>query len=340
MNQIYQKLEKKFGKYAVPHLTYVLIGCYVVGYLLQTALPTVAQYMCLDTYAILHGEIWRLITWVVIPPSRLNLFTVIMLFFYLSIGTSLERAWGDFRYNLYLFGGMLISVIAAFAGYVIFLAAGFPGPIIGAWTGNQAFSTYYICMSLLLAYAATFPDAVVLLMFVIPVPMKYLGIIYGAFIAYDVITLIRAAGNGGNFLLFWLNVIAVLASLLNFAIFFLSSRQKFHLTKEQKKRQQEFRRSVRQAGGAQGRTAAGTSSQGRAQGQTGKVTPVKPYRHRCTVCGRTDLSDPDMEFRYCSKCSGAHEYCSEHLYTHVHIRSDQETDSTRENTDRSGVFKE
>ena len=50
-----------------------------------------------------------------------------------------------------------------------------------------------------------------------------------------------------------------------------------------------------------------------------KATPRAPYTHKCTVCGRTDVSDPDLEFRYCSRCSGYHCYCQDHINNHAHI---------------------
>lgn len=92
------KLERKFGRYAIPHLTTYIIITYVIGYLLNYAFPSALGYMTLDPYMIIfHGQVWRLVSWLLIPPSSLDIFTVIMLFFYYSIGSSLERAWGDFR---------------------------------------------------------------------------------------------------------------------------------------------------------------------------------------------------------------------------------------------------
>ena len=49
-------------------------------------------------------------------------------------------------------------------------------------------------------------------------------------------------------------------------------------------------------------------------------TGEKPYRHKCTVCGRTDVTNPELEFRYCSKCRGYHCYCMDHINNHVHIQ--------------------
>ncbi len=313
MNDFLNKMERKHGGKAIPRLTTIMIALMAAGYILALVRPDILNYLTLDPDRILHLEIWRLVTWVLIPPGTLDFFTIIMLVFYLSIGMSLERAWGDFRYNVYIFSGLLISIVAAFLAFAIFSVMYHAPALVGAVTGSS-FSTYYICMSILLAYAATFPEAVVLFMFVIPVKMKYFGFIYAAFMLYDVFGYIRAAATGGG-PLYLIRVVAMAASLVNFALFFFTSRQRFRLNPEQKRRQREFRRQVLQAEGRRG----GSAPQGAAHGgETGKVTRVGA-RHRCEICGRTEISDPDLEFRYCSKCQGAHEYCLEHLYTHVHI---------------------
>ncbi|MBR3231087.1 MAG: hypothetical protein IKF75_00250, partial [Lachnospiraceae bacterium] len=181
MNRLLRKLEQKYGKWAIPNLTTVMIVCYVIGYVLLTVNAGIISYMTLEPGLILRGQVWRLITWIVIPPSGGtfagfgSLFIVIMLFFYYSIGRSLERAWGMFRYNVYILGGMLVTVIAAFICYFVFSAI-----YGGSVSVGMYFSTYYVTTSMFLAFAATFPDAVVLLMFIIPVKVKYLGILYFA----------------------------------------------------------------------------------------------------------------------------------------------------------------
>ena len=91
------KMERKYGRYALSHLTMYIIVTYIAGYIIQIAAPIMRQYLTLEPYYILHGQIWRLVSWILIPPSSLDIFTIIMLFFYYSIGTSLERAWGDFK---------------------------------------------------------------------------------------------------------------------------------------------------------------------------------------------------------------------------------------------------
>ena len=322
MNRFLEKLERKFGNKALPHLTVLIVGLWLAGYVTEAVSPEAASYLTMNIYAILHGQVWRIITWIMVPPSSAGgsvldgFFLIVMLLFYVSIGNSLERAWGDFQYNLYMLGGMLLTLLCGFLTYAGFAAAGYAdmasvGYVIGAF-----FSTYYIAMSLILAYAATFPDAVVLFMFVLPLRMKWLGWIYGATILYDAFAALRSAVSPGGSPLYLTRVIAIIASFANFLLFFIRSRRKVHLTSSQRKMRRDFRASVRRA--EQKRDSSRTVLQG-------------PHpRHRCEVCGRTDISDPDLEFRFCTKCEGAHEYCMDHLYTHEHIHYSDNTNETGE----------
>lgn len=291
--------ERKFGKYAIRNLSFVLVICYAVGYVLQLADRSglLLSYLTLNPYAILHGQVWRLVTWILIPPSSGGLFlTLIMLYFYCSIGTSLERTWGTYRYNVYLFQGMLFTIAGSFLlmGYcylfkpTIFLTS-LSGTALTIDTPAQyfmvismMFSTYYINMSIFLAYAATFPDAQVLLMFIIPIRVKWLGVIYAVMLVFQFL----GTDVFGKF--------AIGASLLNFVVFFLTSRNMMHLNPKQIHRRQEFKRDVR------------------------KNTGIT--KHKCAICGRTEVDSPQMQFRFCSKCEGNYEYCEEHLYTHTHVK--------------------
>lgn len=286
------KFERKFGKYAVRNLSLVLVVCYAIGYFIQMTAPGIQVFLTLNPYAILHGEVWRLVTWVLIPPSSLDLFTIIMLFFYYSVGTSLERVWGTYRYNVYLFSGMLFTVIGSFLAMLIYwLIAQNTGQVFIPEVMQSAsilFSTYYINMSIFLAYAATFPNGMVLLMFVIPVKMKWMGI------AYAVLLLIELISGVGIPIFNIFYRIALVASLLNFVIFWLTSRGKLSMSPKQAKRRQEFRSEVKRS--------------------------VHITKHKCAVCGRTDEDDPNLEFRFCSKCNGNYEYCQDHLFTHEHIQ--------------------
>lgn len=288
--------ERKFGKYAIRNLSFVLVMCYAVGYLLELfdRSGLLISYLTLNPYAILHGQIWRLVTWVLIPPSSGGLFfTLLMLYFYCSIGTSLERTWGTYRYNVYLFQGMLFTIAGSFLlmGYCYLFKPEIS--LLGAVLTIDSpaeyftiiammFSTYYINMSIFLAYAATFPDAQVLLMFIIPIRVKWLGVIYAVMLLFQFL----GTNVYGKF--------AIGASLLNFVVFFLTSRNMMHLNPKQIHRRQEFKREVRRSTG---------------------IT-----KHKCAICGRTEVDSPQMQFRFCSKCDGNYEYCEEHLYTHTHIK--------------------
>lgn len=291
------KWEKKFGKYAIPNLTVILIGCYVVGYLLTWLAPDAMDLMTLDPYAILHGQVWRVLTWILSPPTTLanplDLFLVmIMLMFYFSLGTSLERVWGTWRYNVYIFTGMLLTVAASFLCMgVYYLVLDGMTPEYAKFLfslGATLFSTYYVNMSIFLAYSVTFPNAEVLLMLVIPVKVKWLGIIYGGMLVLEMVEY-YAAG-----IIYWFRVGAIAASLLNFLIFWLRTRNHVHLGPKQIKRRAEFKHDIRKNPG---------------------IT-----KHKCAVCGRTDEDDPNLEFRFCSKCNGNYEYCQYHLFTHEHVK--------------------
>ena len=136
------KMERKFGRYAISNLSIYIIITYAAGYLLTALAPNVVSYLVLEPALILRGQIWRLVTWLLIPPGSLDLFTIITLMFYYSIGSSLERTWGAFRYNVYIFSGILMSIVGSFILYFIFGG----GTTLLLYTGT-VFSTYYISMS-------------------------------------------------------------------------------------------------------------------------------------------------------------------------------------------------
>lgn len=292
------KFEKKFGKYAIPNLTVILLLCYGVGYGVELFAPNVVPYLILNPYLILRGQIWRLVTWILIPPSAFGLFTFIMLYFYYSIGMVLERTWGTYKYNVYLFSGILLTIIASFLSLgVYYLQKTQNGQMspelfelymqLGGVNDIQqyayfAFSTAYISTSIYLAFAATYPEMQVLLMFVIPVKIKWLGIL-------DVILMLGFLFAGDIFTKF-----AVGAALLNVLIFYLVNIKGLQYSPKQIKRRVQFKQDIKRNSG---------------------IT-----KHKCAICGRTDEDGDGMEFRFCSKCNGNYEYCQNHLFTHEHVK--------------------
>ena len=284
MIQYNKNSRKNFG---IANLTMLLIAGYAIGYILQIVSPTILGYLTLDPYQILQGQVWRLVTWLIVPPSSFDIFTLLMLYFYYRIGTLLENIWGTAKYSRYILGGIGLTIAASFLmlAYMRF-GMGLTGELLGyssAMGSLIAFSTYYINLSIFMGYAATFPDMMVLYFFVIPLKVKVLGII-------DLLMLVYMFFTGTIFEKF-----AIGAALLNMGIFLLTN--KVAINPKQIIRRQTYKHEVKQAT---------------------KMAPVN--RHKCTICGQTEESNPDLEFRFCSKCNGNYEYCSNHLFTHEHIK--------------------
>ena len=289
-----QSMEKRFGKYAIRNLPSIIIGLYAAGYVLRLTAPNVLNYLTLDPVYILRGQIWRLITWVIVPPAALSVWTIIMLLFYYSVAKALERTWGAFRFNFYYFSGMIFSIIGAFLLYAFYALGG------SRYSFGGLFSTYYINMSMLLAFAMSYPEATVMLYFVIPVKMKWIGVLDGVLIAYEFFE----TGLPGK--------VAILAAMLNFLIFFFTTRPVSGSVK-QAKRRTEFKKAYHSGGSSKTSPNRGQAGKGTFKDPNGKIAI-----HRCAQCGRTEKDSDQLEFRYCSKCNGAYEYCQDHLFTHVH----------------------
>ena len=270
------KMERKFGRYAIHNLSTYIIGAYIIGYFLYFLAPGVLySYLSLEPYYILRGQIWRLVTWVLIPPGTLDFFTIFMLILYYSLGNSLEQTWGTFRYNAYIFSGILFTIIGAFILYFTTGGNGF---------GQALFSTYYINMSIFLAFAVCYPNMELLLWFIIPVKIKWLGILDGVVIVFSFLQTD------------WVGKVAIIASLLNFILFFLMTRNYNKVSPKEIRRKQNFKK------------------------QAGQAAKPGITKHKCAICGRTELDGDNLEFRFCSKCDGNYEYCQDHLFTHKHIK--------------------
>ncbi len=285
------RLERKYGRYAVPNLMFYIIILYGVGFVLNLINPSFYYtYLSLDAQAILHGQVWRVVTFIIEPPSDSIIWILFSLYLYYFIGKQLEMAWGAFRFNVYFLSGVLFHVIGAI---LVYLLTGLSLPL----------GTHYINMSLFLVFAMLYPDMQFLLMMIIPVKVKWLAWIDGLYFLWSVVQAFLPAYGGdavyGTY--YKASALAAVISLLNFLIYFLTSRQVRPYSPKQMKRKAAFKRDVRRA-----------------------ERPVQHYangaKHRCAVCGRTELDDPGLEFRYCSKCNGNYEYCQEHLFTHQHVK--------------------
>ncbi|MCD7735937.1 MAG: hypothetical protein LUI07_03065, partial [Lachnospiraceae bacterium] len=96
------KMERKYGRYAIRNLPAIMIALYVAGYLIELFMPSLVSWLYLSPTMILRGQIWRLVTWLIIPPYGLDVFTIITLYFYLTSGRPLEQTWVAFRFNVYI----------------------------------------------------------------------------------------------------------------------------------------------------------------------------------------------------------------------------------------------
>ena len=276
------KLERKLGRFAIPNLTVYLLVGYVIGFGIVNLMRDMVGYLTLEPALILRGQIWRLISWVLIPPTDNLISLVFLVLLYYSLGTALERTWGSFRYNVYIFSGLLFTVLAVFGLYAFYyFRYGVEVPL----SAVGLIGTNYITMSIFLAFAVIYPDMEVMLYFILPIKMKWMALVYVVLAGYDFI-------NGGIGIR-----VAIGASLLNFVIFFLSTRNYKRFGPREQARKAKFKKQSRP-----------------------HMTYTNGAHHRCAVCGRTELDDPCLEFRFCSKCNGNYEYCQDHLFTHEHVK--------------------
>lgn len=276
-----QKLEQKWGRYAVYNLHKYVIFAYFIGFVLSYLAPGVVSYLQFSLPAILQGQIWRLVTWVFCTNGG-GIFTLLFLLCLIPMGQNLERFLGTFRMNVYLIGGMLLNVVGGILVSAVFLALGISLPIY--------LSNYYILLSIFMALAICMPDATVNLYFILPIKMKWMLVVYLLELLYEIYVYYSVGG---------IITVAILGSqvifaLLNLFLFFHFS--KIRPTRKQKKVQREFHAQMASAP----RPGSGIT------------------RHKCVICGRTEVSNPELSFRYCSKCTGNKEYCQDHLFTHTH----------------------
>lgn len=264
------KLDRKYGKYAIHGLIKYIILANIIVYVVDIIANGFATGLLLFNPAlILQGQIWRIFSFVLIPPPEQPIFIFFALYFSYLIGTGLEHEWGSFKFNIYYLIGIIATAVLGFIGY-FFVPLGF----LTVSTG------LYLNLSMFLAFATIYPNFEVLLFFILPVKMKYLAIFDGIILATSFVKgplLVR---------------LMIAAGIINYFIFFGKDFVKlFHTKKVVKKNKERF-----------------------------KVIEMKDYvRHRCSVCGITERDDPDMEFRYCSKCSGNREYCMNHIKNHEHV---------------------
>ena len=201
LEKFLNKMERKFGRYAIPGLMKYICVLYIIGLFINIASPQVYYYyLSLNPYRILHGEVWRLVTFLIQSPNSNVIFFIFTLYLYYMLGQ-------------------------------------------------------------------------------IPIKIKWLAYLDIALFVYEMVV-----GNIGT-------KISIAMALLNFVIFFFGFMRK-RVSPAQMHRRAAYKKAVKKM----------------------------PSRHRCAVCGRTEETNPELEFRFCSKCNGNYEYCQDHLFTHTHVQ--------------------
>lgn len=275
----------------IPNLMlYITLGSAIV-YILSIfdRSSTLYNALCFDRNLILQGQVWRLFTYAFTYDGGHILVTAIGLFCYYTLGRAMENIWGTLRFNLFYFTGMILMDIFCM--------------IFSGWADIS-----YLNMSLFLGYATLYPDARFLLLYIIPVKAWIFALIDLGLTLYNVIlltsfglfpySLFPLVAIANYFLFFGKDVLNVIpiSWRINAGRLF---RKKPKTAVNQKPPIQFYR-----AGSYEATTAK----------------PKAPYTHCCTVCGRTDISNPELEFRYCSRCNGYHCYCQDHISNHTHIQ--------------------
>ncbi len=286
-------LRKKFERFCfknrdkgIPNLMlYLCIGTAIVYLFTQFSQNQILYYwLSFDRDLILQGQVWRLFTYPLLTYQSNILMQLLYLFCYYSLGQAMENIWGTLRFNLFYLTGVLMMDIYC----MIF--------------GGQA-DVYYLNLSLFLSYATLYPDAHFLLFFIIPVKawifaLFDLVIVVFGLIAYP----------------FPYNLFSVI-SLANYFLFFGKDVLNVIPMSWRANARRLFRKKPKKT--SSGPKVVPFPNAGSYEATT--ATVKAPYNHKCTVCGRTDLSNPELEFRYCSRCNGYHCYCEDHIRNHQHI---------------------
>ena len=260
----------KHPRFGIPNLMGIIVIATCIVYVLDMVSSyTLSPLLEFSRTLILQGQVWRLITFIIVPDETRLIWFALSMYFYWFIGTNLEREWGSGKFTFfYLLGVVLNIIVGMIFGYA---------------------SMGYVNLSLFLAFATLYPNLQFLMFFIIPVKAKWLAWIDAALLAFNFITYLV----GG----YWPGAVLIVIGILNYLIFFWEDLM--YYVRRQKRSTSRQAMNFKQA--------------------TQRKKEAKGYMHKCAVCGRTDTDSPDLEFRYCSRCTGYYCYCMDHISNHVHI---------------------
>ena len=266
MDRLLARLDRRFGRYAIENLPMFIVGGMGIVFLLAYVRPELLSLLTLSPRAIAQGQGWRLVTYLFIPLQMSLWWVLFDLYFVWMVGSNLEAEWGAFKLNVYYFLGMIGTTVAAF--------------ITGGAQGN-----FYLNISLVFAFATLFPEYEIIIFFVLPVRMKWLGWLALAYVGYEF-----AMED-------WVVRGAIIAALSNYLLFFWNDI---------------------------GRVIRGSGLQARQAARRAASTPPPrpPAEQRaCAICGARESDGADIRVCSCEKCKEAtggqtRTLCLEHARNH------------------------
>lgn len=289
--RLIQRLERRFHPFAIPNLTLLLVAGQAAVFVMGLMNPAFLRLFVFSPADVLQGEVWRLLTFVFYPPltPAMNPLTLLFAFFGLYLffltGSALEANWGAFRYNIYL----LVGFLAVTGTALVVTALGYLPEEFGARFYQ---SNAFLAGTVFLAFAYYHPDFRIMLFLIVPVKIKWLAVLAFAGYLFSFGLGLATFAQGG-----WFLSLMTLATLLNFLLFF--GRQ--------------FPRMIRDT--YRSLLAPHRRAKFAARQRFGREEPM----HVCAVCGVNNLTHPDLDFRYCTQCTGGRAYCPEHLRNHEHV---------------------
>jgi membrane associated rhomboid family serine protease len=289
LNRRFERFCFKNRDKGIPNLMlYIVLGNAIVSIMSLINGGSFLYYLlCFDKELILQGQVWRLITYVFTQTGS-SLIDLLFLYFFYMLGRHVENSMGTFKFNLYYFSGIILMNVYAMI---------FAEPYAAALYRQMA---YYLHLSLILTFATLYPDTHFMIFFIIPIKAWVIALIYLLLTGIEIFNLSYPV-------MFFPHNLFPLVALGNYLLFMGADLKNLLPVSWRMKR-----------GKKQPQKKTGTIPF-RPTEESKKKADYENYTHRCTVCGRTDVSNPELEFRYCSRCKGYYCYCQDHISNHEHI---------------------
>ena len=292
----------------IPNLMlYIVVGSGLLTFFtMLNGSSEIYELLLFDKSKILQGQVWRLLTWLFTEQLSTNpILNIVFLYFFYRLGRSVETTIGTLKFNLFYLAGLVLM-----DGFAMIFCPVEPVIIGNYIVTPQTFSylysgmAFYLHLSLVLAFATCYPDSQFMIFFIIPIRAWVMAVVYLVMIGINVFNMCYPV----NLLP---HALFPLIGLLNYFLFF--GRDMTNLLPQSWRAKYRRRRAAAPSKPAPGKPIPFPNA------RANRASAAEAYHHRCTICGRTDVSNPELEFRYCSRCNGYHCYCQDHISNHSHI---------------------